>query len=103
MRHHLDGLSLLLGLLFGAVAVAALNGWLAGLVLDPDLWTPEVAVATASIVLGLVLLAVVAAALSRRRTLDRAATDPADGDPEQTVDDGADRAESDPSEHHVDA
>lgn len=101
MRHRVDGFSLLLGLLFGAVAIAALNGWLTDLVLDPDLWTPEVAVATTAIVLGLVLLAVVAV-LSRRRTLDRAATDPADGDPEQAVDDGADRAASDPSEHHVD-
>ncbi len=72
MRHDFDVTSLLLGLVFAAVAVAGLNGWFRDVVATPDLWEPEVVVATVLVALGLLLGGIVAALLGRRRRRERA-------------------------------
>ncbi|MBY5161186.1 hypothetical protein [Salsipaludibacter albus] len=61
MRHDIDGLSLVLGLVFAAVAVAGLNGWI-----TPDLLRVEWLLPGALVVLGLVLLGVLLPRLARR-------------------------------------
>lgn len=55
MRHRFDPWSLLFALVFGAVAIAGMNGWLADLWVDDDLWTLEVVVPAALIALGLAI------------------------------------------------
>ena len=82
MRHDVDPWSLLLGLAFAAIAVAALAGGLDGLWTDPDLWTARTVVPTALILVGLVLGAFATAMLRRRAPSTRAVGDgvPARGD-----------------------
>lgn len=67
MRHDFDPWSLLLGVVFVAVAVAGLNGWLVDLWDDPDVWTVEVVVPAILIVLGLMVGALASAMLRRRQ------------------------------------
>lgn len=67
MRHDFDFLSLFLGLGFVAIAIAAFNGWLVDLLVNPDLWSVEVVVATVLIGLGVAIGAAVATILRRRR------------------------------------
>ncbi len=84
MRHDFDFLSLVLGLGFIAVAVAAFNGWLVDFLVSPELWSAGAAVSALLIGLGAALGIIVVVVL-RRRGRDRDAVhpegvDPADGD-----------------------
>lgn len=91
MRHDFDVTSLLLGLVFAAAAVAGLNGWFRDAVATPDMWGPEMVVATVLVALGLLLGGIVAALLGRRRRREQTRAAAADG-----VAAGADRDRPDP-------
>lgn len=78
MRHDVDPLSLLFGLLFGGIAVAGLNGWLDDLWTNPDLWSADVVVPTVLILLGLLLGALAWSMLRRRAGQGRVADGPTD-------------------------
>lgn len=76
MRHDVDGLSLVLGLLFAAVAVAGLNGWI-----TPELLRVEWLLPGALLLLGLVLLGILLPRLARR---DPDGPDAVDGEADAT-------------------
>lgn len=78
MRHDFDPWSLMLGLVFGLVAVAGLNGLLDDVLLDPASWSAASVVPILLIVLGLVVGSF-AVTMLRRRPVEPA-TGPVEGD-----------------------